>query len=69
MALMSSMVTFEQAAADDWSILGAVVGAKALHWHTLAHYFDMSACYMFVCLVKPVCAVLCPSSVCSSALR
>jgi hypothetical protein len=41
-ALMSSMVTVEQAAADDWSVLGAVVGTKALHWHTLAHYFDMT---------------------------
>jgi hypothetical protein len=41
-ALMSSMVTIGQAAADDWSVLGAVVGAKALHWHTLAHYFDMT---------------------------
>jgi hypothetical protein len=39
---MSSMVTIGQAAADDWSVLGAVVGTTALHWHTLAHNFGMT---------------------------
>ena len=45
---MYSIVTFEQTAANDWSVVGAIVGEEALHWHSLARYFDMSVCYNHV---------------------